>query len=170
MDATKRDAYAKHAKEILFQKQLFAERRGCELADEFTRLEVQIAAILFAFVGLFVDKLANVALLIKSIYITAVFFVILSLVLGLLHLKRKETWWDSVMTKRVTRIDGWDKVMREENTSFEEGLSYDRGVKGGEASVVRSPAWTWILQTISLAIAIALLYAILIAFIFGSAT
>lgn len=47
---------AKDNKDVTLQKQLFAERRSSELADEFTKLEVQVATILFAFLGLFLDS------------------------------------------------------------------------------------------------------------------
>ena len=77
---------AKSNRDILHIEKMTSQSRCSELADEFTRLEVQVAAILVAFAGAFPKffgseyvALSPVAILItKSMYALSVFLLILS--------------------------------------------------------------------------------------------
>jgi len=150
----------------------FAEKRASELADEFTRLEVQIATILLAFIGLFVQPfLAGLTgfsgvlvVLMKFSFVLAVFAIVFSLVMGLLHLKRKERFWDAMHARRVASRAKWAELIKG-LTSLEEVRAYVSGIRGADADVVKSPMWTWVLQTTLLGIAIVLLLVLFLIFI-----
>lgn len=163
--------YARMALEISREGTITSSRRGSELSDEFNRLEVQMATIIFTFASLvvrffeegtqqFADPIlitiANLA------YVCSIFFLLISLVLGLLHIKRKEVFWDNVMTSRVARVEKWDEVIRGE-AAFEEGRAFQQGTNlGGRAVVLRSPSWTWILQTIFLGLGVFILFVLFV--------
>src|SRR5580698_2540886 len=91
----------------------FAQSRTSELADEFTRLQVQIATILLAFVGLFVGQLPKglglAAASLKTLYIATIIMVVGSLIVGMLHIKRKEWWWADHVERRAARRKGWEQ-------------------------------------------------------------
>ena len=162
-------ALAKEYRDITNENIHFACRRGCELADEFSRLEVQIATILFAFAGLFlktVDGNSLTSLNAKIAFATALFFLIASLVMGLLHIKRKEKFWDTGMVERIARFSSWSDTIRK-NGDFDQAYAFHMGISKGQGGMISSPLWTWILQTIFLGIAVALLYALALLFIFN---
>ena len=148
-------------------------RRIAELSDEFTRLEVQIAVVLFAFSGLFLNyfntssKLfpPEQAFLLKLTFVIGVISLILSLILGLLHLKRKEQFWEEGLNQKNTRYHKWDSVVRKE-CSYTEGRAYQEGTKRGGVNIISTPVWSWILQTIFLALSLSLLLVLLIVFVF----
>lgn len=155
------------------QEKIFvAERRGCELADEFTRLEVQIAVILFGVVSLFSssntfqDKLADGNLLLKISYASIFFLLIASLALGLIHIKRRELFWDGHMNMRVSRHLKWDEAIKR-NLTFNQAMAFHEGTANGQLGIIsRSPRWTWILQTIFLGLAVVILLILLLVFLF----
>ena len=151
----------------------FACRRGCELADEFSRLEVQIATILFAFAGLFVgffsDKslegLSSNLFTLRLAFAFALFFLIASLASGLLHIKRKEKFWDQAMEERIARVRNWNQIIRNDG-DFDEGYAFHMGISRGAEGMTSSPLWTWILQTICLGFAVLLLFVLAMVFLF----
>ncbi len=155
---------------------MFAMRRGCELADEFTRLEVQIAALLFPVAGIFLAYFTAASLdtsvtatLMRLGFAFALFFLIASLVMGLLHIKRKEKFWDEAHVASVSRFDHWTAMLKN-GGSFKETYEFHSGVGLGAYGVKTSPVWTWILQTIFLAIAIGLFFVLAMVFLFGHFT
>lgn len=168
--------YAKMALEISQEGMVTSSRRGSELSDEFNRLEVQMATIIFTFASLVVrffeegtKQLANPILinLANLAYVCSIFFLLISLVLGLLHIKRKEVFWDGVMTSRIARFEKWDEVVRGKAT-FEEGRAFQQGTKlDGKAVVLRSPSWTWILQTIFLGMGVSILFLLFVVILFS---
>ncbi len=170
----KQRALAKDYRNSTHENLIFASRRGCELSDEFTRLEVQIATILFAFAGLFVGffhgqsivGLSDGALLILRLgFATSLFFLIASLLFGLLHIKRKEKFWDDILADRDARYRVWCDAIRADG-DFEEAHSFHIGVSRGHTGINRSPTWTWVLQTIFLGIAVAELFTLAMVFLF----
>lgn len=177
MNEIEENECAKDCRDITHDKQLFAERRSSELADEFTRLEVQIATILFAFVGIFLqtftEKLVELefsplaALMMKLAFASTIFSLIASLAFGLIHIKRKEKFWDEFIVQRVNRFVKWEDAVKKK-TSFREAQAFfDGSAKGGGPyNLVRSPLWTWILQTICLGFSIAFLLIISLVLIF----
>lgn len=165
---------AKGMREMLFHTVQFSERRSSELADEFTRLEVQIATVLIAFSAVFVSSFSDAAnqalsgsilILMKSSYALSIFFLIGSLATGLLHLKRKEKFWDDLIKSGANLKKNWNDVMRGTKT-YEQASSYHSGVAELNPSVLFSPLWTWVIQTICLGLAILLLFSIFMIFLF----
>jgi hypothetical protein len=167
-------ACAKDFRDISHENVLMSSRRGAELSDEFTRLEVQIATILFGLASLFLGSFndANLAafnplgiLLMKLTFALSMFFLVASLISGLLHIKRKEKFWDELMIQKNARFLEWDKVVRKIIT-FEQGDAYHRGTTVDKGNIVSTPVWTWILQTIFLGLAIASLLMLSLVFLF----
>lgn len=159
---------AKDYRHFIYEGLAFASQRGHELSHEFMRLEVQIAAMLFAFSGLFLGFLANVpSLWMRSAFVVALFFLIASIVAGLSHIKRKEKSWDNVVKDRELRFDKWQETVGRDG-SFEEARAYDMGVSKGIKEVTSPPHWSWIFQSIFLGIAAAILFAIALVFLFSS--
>lgn len=167
---------AKRSIEIAHASELFAERRSSELADEFTRLEVQVAAILIAFGGAYLDfltdkveqvaaALPNTFILIKFMYASSIFFLIASLALGLIHIKRKEKFWDEIMNSRLITLKQWIKTT-EGAASYEESSAFQKGVGLEKGNVIFTPKWTWILQTVALGIAVFLFFILFLVFLF----
>lgn len=151
--------------EASHQGNIFAQSRSSELADEFTRLEVQIAAILFAFTSIFMSSLTSgqpsesltQLTPIKHIFAVSQVLLLFSLALGLVHIKRKELFWDEALKQRASRLSQWEKVLRGE-ISFEAGKHFQSGTAlGREGSILKSPTWTWALQTVFLGIALMLM-------------
>lgn len=167
---------AKDYRDITLKNLLFAERRSSELDDKFTELEVQIATLLLGFSGLFLkyfsvnihelfDSLVLI-FFIKIIYALNVFLLILSLVIGIIHITRKEKFWEEQMVVRQLRTIGWNKCIRKEK-SFEEAFSYDNGTVLDKGGIIYSPKWTWILQTVFLATAIMLIFVLFLISLFN---
>lgn len=154
--------------------QTTAERRTAELSDEFARLEVQIATILFAFSSLFITIFHDLGkttlptqgvLMMKLAFSFALATLVLSLVFGLIQIKRKEKFWSDILGQRIIRVSKWNDAVKckcsfDEALAFHEGTALDRGI------MTSSPSWAWILQTICLGISIAVLYVLALVYIF----
>ena len=167
-------ALAKDYKNSTHENLLFASSRGCELSDEFTRLEVQIATILFAFAGLFVgffhgqstSELSDAAILmLRLAFASSLFFLIASLLFGLLHIKRKEKFWGDVLGDRDARYRIWSEIIKSDG-DFGEAHAFHVGVSRGHTGLNASPMWTWVLQTIFLGVAVAELFTLAMVFLF----
>jgi hypothetical protein len=166
--------FAKNNRNLFSEKLTSAEKRTAELADEFTKLEVQIATILFAFMGLFSESFieglkgysSTGIIVMKLAFALIFFFLILSLSLGLVHIKMKEKFWDAFLIQRNNRFAKWEEVVKTTAT-FEQAEAYQKGtVLGNGASIISSPSWTWILQTIFLGISVLILFVIFMVFLF----
>lgn len=146
-----------------------SEDKAFSTSTEFVRLEVQIATLLFALVGVFLDTLSHQANLnflgAKIALAVAVISLIISLIMGLLHLKREERFLDSITHQRVMRTNKWKEAV-EGTISFETAKAFHEGTTMGRGPVISSPQWPWILQTIFLGIGITFLFSLLLAFIF----
>lgn len=141
----------------------WAEQRSITVGDEFIRLEVQIATIIFAFSGLSLDKFNSeiqslfsnpTILFLKIVFALSLIFLLVSLACGLLHLKNRERFCDTVLNQRVLRLNKWREALEAEETSFKEALAYDSGTRLGEGPTVSEPKWTWILQSVCLGIGV----------------
>lgn len=175
MSLSDKDECARNYRDISFLGMETASRRGGELSDEFTRLEVQIATILTAFATLFLSNFANITkektfsdiilFGLKLMFSSSLFFLILSLIMGLLHIKRKEQFWDDAMHMKSVRHKKWLSTIKKEN-AFEQAMSYHEGTAMERGVVIHSPKWTWILQTICLGIAVIQLFALFLIFLF----
>lgn len=160
--------FAKDYRHFVYEGLSFASRRGHELSDEFMRLEVQIAAILFAFSGIFIGFFSGApSLWMRSVFASALFFLIASMVAGLFHIKRKERSWDNVVKDRELRFNNWQETIGR-NGSFEEARAYEMGISKGIAEVTSPPLWSWILQSVFLGIAAALLLGVTVVLLFSS--
>lgn len=153
--------------------EIFSEQRSAQTSDEFTRLEVQIATILFAFVGLFVKFIDTGfvglpdygVLVVKVMFALMVFGLIASLIFGLIQLKRKELFWNTLMNQRCARIEFWKEVLRGDAT-VGEALAFQSGSKlGDRALVTGTPEWPWILQTVCLAGSVALMMLLFVTYL-----
>ncbi|KKW11061.1 MAG: hypothetical protein UY50_C0022G0029 [Parcubacteria group bacterium GW2011_GWA2_49_9] len=181
MDEMQKVENARDTRDMLHKNALFAEERSGEAASEFTRLEVQIATFLFTFSSLFLGSFikglssfshAEVSAM-KWAFACMLFFLIVSLVLGLVHLKRKERFWDEMIHQRIRRWEKWNDASRKRAT-FEEAEAFHEGAAKGSVSgaspMVFTPNWTWILQTIFLGLGIVLIFAISLIFLFQGGT
>lgn len=158
------------------QKNAFwAEQRSSAVADEFIRLEVQIATIVFAFTSLFVDHFTSADLigfstggifLMRLTFTSSIFLLLCSLICGLLYLKASEAFWDSMLIQKIIRFKKWNQVPRK-TVTFEEALAYEEGTKLGKGHVVSLPTWPWILQTICLAFGVFMLFVLIVIFLFN---
>ncbi len=161
--------YARDWRAICQEANLFAQRRCAELADEYTKLLVQIAGILLAFTGISADDFPTEGpglFELQVVYATAISMFVLSLIMGLLHIKRKEKWWDGFVTQRSRRVEGWDQAVNGEKT-LKEAQTHMDGTGPGKGQISYSPLWTWIMQTIFLAIGGSLLFILFLVFIFS---
>jgi hypothetical protein len=172
-EAEKADC-AKSSRDISLSYQQAAESRTGELADEFTRLEVQIATVLFIFIGFFfnffVENGKHLPLSIyfglKLMFAICVFFLVASLTLGLLHLKNKEKFWDRMSHQRILRLLKWIDAVKKKVT-FEEALAYHEGTSLQKGPSISSPSWSWMLQTICLGISIIMLFILFLVVLFS---
>ncbi len=151
---------------IMHEKAMFSEEQSAEISNEFTRLEVQIATLLLAITGVLWGALdqdppflpgSDSLLLLKTCFALTLFFLIGSLTLGLLHLKRTEKFWDEISNRRNIRFERWDAVVKGKD-SFAEAVAFQEGTKQGGGVMAYTPRWTWILQSVFLGIAIGLLF------------
>ncbi len=161
---------AKDFMQIGYDGAISAGDHAAEVSTEFIRLEVQIAALLFVLLGFFVgDFVGNASPLAvfwaKVTLSISVFSLIVSLLMGLLHLKREEMWWDEIVDQRQVRFLEWRKVGVRE-TSFEQAAAFHRGTSLNKGNVISVPAWTWIMQSIFLGIGITTLFVLFLAYIF----
>lgn len=167
---------AKNYRDIAHAGMLSAEKRGSELADEFTRLEVQIAGILIAFVAgilfnFFDERIKNLTgglvLGMKFIYTLSVICLILSLVLGLIHIKRKQIFWKEMMNQRLIRLKKWIAASKGDGTvTFKEAKAFQAGTSLEKGNIVSTPEWIWISQTIFLGFAVVLFFVLFLIFLF----
>ena len=174
MDDAEKQSSARDYREICHQNLEFASRRGSELSDEFNRLEVQIATLLFAAAGLFLPFFKGNELvtlshggiqMMKLAFALSIFFLGASLICGLLHIKRKEMFWDGILRQRNKRFEGWDLLMKRQ-LSFEEGVAFQSGTTRSSDGIVTSPRWPWVLQTIFLGVAIFIQLALALVFLY----
>jgi hypothetical protein len=146
-----------------------AEQSSSEVSTEFIRLEVQIATILFAIAGFFWSAFGREGSLnffwVKVAFVLGVFSLILSLLMGLLHLKRVERFWDEMLNQRVSRIDEWRKVVTHEIT-FKEAEAFHKGTMLNRGLTISAPSWIWILQSIFLGVGIFILFFLFVASLF----
>jgi hypothetical protein len=174
---------SKHYADRAFTELNIAGKRGSELADQFTNLEVQIATILFAFAGFFLDSFVNKLnsngelastfsqggiLMMKITFALIVFFLIASLTFGLIHIKRKEKFWDGIFSQKNPRLIEWEKALiggREED--YRNAKTFHDGTALGKVNGINvSPTWTWVLQTIFLGLAIIPMFILFLVFLF----
>jgi hypothetical protein len=146
------------------------ESRSSDVALEFIRLEVQIATLLFVFMGFFVNSFVSKdaplnVFWIKVFLSGSVLSLLLSLLMGLLHLKLEENFWDMMLNQRLLRFLEWTKVTKRE-TSFEEAEAFHKGTALDRGNMVLVPTWTWVLQSIFLGIGITTLFILFLAYIF----
>jgi hypothetical protein len=168
--------YEQNKRDLTHEELNFSESRIGELSDEFTRLEVQIAAILFAFMGFFVGVFTNLVdkpapsfsslgiSSVKMIITFVFFFLMLSLSFGLVHIKRKEYFWCDIMVKRANRYLKWESATKKD-VSLEQAIEYHEGTMD-RGHISSSPTWTWVLQTTSLGIAVLGIFILLMIFLF----
>jgi hypothetical protein len=163
---------AKSYRDIFHSEKNFAQRRGSELADEFTRLEVQIAAIIIAFGGAFLTffneyefTTPGLTFLMKIFYASSILSLILSLVLGLIHIKRKEKFWDEVMNQKHIATKKWIETTQGKVT-FKEAKAYQDGTALERGNIIYSPLWTWVLQTAFLGVAFVLFFILFLVLLF----
>lgn len=163
MESTEKKAYACHMRDMCLDNANMSIKRAAELESEYTRLEVQIAAILFAFSVVFVEKFGELSArhpgvtadTIKIMYAVGIFMLIVSLAMGLLHLKRTAKFWESFIEMRNARYLKWNETIMG-SISFEEALAFHQGVSLGKVGLALSPVWTWVLQTVCLGMAVLL--------------
>src|SRR3989344_787744 len=150
---------ARDARNISHEKGLEAEEQSNITALEFIKLEVQIAALLLGFTGFLTVQQSGPdgVLWIKIVFAIAVTLILLSLIMGLIHLKRYEKFADQFIVQRFMRFLEWNRVVERE-ISFEEGKAYHRGTAAGMGLLVSVPMWTWVLQTIFLGAGVSLLF------------
>lgn len=145
----------------------FASKRSSTLSDEFTRIQIQIAAMLFAFSGLFLGFFGNEPILsMRTAFAVALFSLIASMVAGLLHLKRKELFWDNAVKDRGLRFTKWQETIDREG-NVEEAYAFLTGLSHAMTGVKAFPFWTWVTQTAFLGIAVTILFILAIAFLFS---
>src|SRR3989344_7154916 len=167
MSDDERMGNARAFRDISHSNQQFAEQRSEDVSGEFTRLEVQIATILFAFAGFFVTSFTDGKVLdvfwMKLMFSFAMAFLLLSLVMGLLQLKRVESFWDERLGQRNLRFREWRKAAKREVT-FEEAQAFERGTAMGKGNLIFVPRWAWILQTVFLGCGVTFLFVLFLAF------
>jgi len=157
----------KEYRDLSFEGLSFAARRTGELSDEFARLQTQIAGMLFLFSGLFLGYLGNIPFLSMRIaFAFAIFSLIASLFMGLLHMKRKERFWNETAKGRGIRLSKWQETSDSEG-SFEETLAFHKGASEAIATIKAGHPWTWILQTTFLGISIVILFVLAVFFLFS---
>lgn len=163
--------YAKDRREHVFSTKGESENRLNDASDEFAKLEVQIAAILFALVAFFVQRLSSSASFeLKITFSVGVCFLLISLILGLFYLKREGLFWRKWLAIRNKLYINWDKVLKKEIT-FKEAQAYSAGITGkNEEDLDSSPNWPWVLQSITLGLALAIILFIFFVCLFGSAS
>lgn len=163
-------------RETLQRNILFAEDRAAQASDEFTRLEVQIATILFAFLSIFWNSFSKSLtsfsdgqiLSLKVFFAVILLCLITSLIMGLIHLKRSEKFWDGMILQRIRRYDEWTKAARKQVT-FEEADAFHEGaVMGKGGHMITAPQWTWILQSVFLGFAVLLILILSLVLLFNT--
>lgn len=153
---------------IMFDNMIFAESRISALGDSFTALEVQIATVLLAFLGLFIDQFnlhvkdlsVGIVTFDKTIYIASVVSLVLSLTVGLIHIKRVEKFWETHHSRRVEKLGTWREIL-DKQKSEESGRAFMKGINAGEGNVSYSPIWSWIIQTVFMGTGVLLLLILL---------
>lgn len=162
---------ARDSREIFRAGRQFAEQRSEEVADEFIRLEVQISALLFTLTGFIVSSFVKGGSLdgfwMKLFVCISLFSLVLSLIMGMLQLKRVEWFWDFFLRQRDIRFREWRKVAKGQ-TSFAEAEAFERGTALERGNIITSPRWGWILQTVFLGIGIAILLILFVNYLFSA--
>jgi hypothetical protein len=166
---------ARDVRDILFQGVITAEERSAAVAEEFIRLEVSVATIIFGFASLFLsyfdpNKLIGISpqgiLMMKLAFSFSLVSLLISLGFGLLFLKRSERFWDEMLNQRFIRFKKWNQVSRREVT-YEEAKAFHEGTSLEKGNLVSVPSWTWILQSTFLGVAVVTLVILTVVFLFA---
>ncbi len=175
MSADEKLQEARDMRDSIQANALWAEQRSASIADEYIRLQVQIATIIFAFGSLFLDNFtpdklvkfnADGIFTLKLAFAVSMSSLAISLAFGLFYLKVNEDFWDAMLRQRIIRFKKWDKAARRE-TTFEEAHAYHEGSGLERGNTVPAPQWPWKLQTIFLALAITILFILATIYLFA---
>lgn len=163
-------ARSKEAAQFAYEGASSAEVRSAEVSTEFIRLEVNIATLLFIFVGLFVGAFVTPDSALNDFWVKVAFSggilaLLISLLMGLLHLRLMEGYWDDLLNQRYLRYLQWEKAASKE-VSFQEAKAFHEGTAIGKGKIVWAPSWAWIMQSIFLGIGILTLFILFVAFMF----
>lgn len=157
---------AKDYRHFVYEGLSFASERGNELAHEFMRLEVQVAAVLFAFSGVFIGVFAgDPNVWVRLTFAAVLLFLVASMVAGLFHIKIKEQSWNHTAKERDLEFRRWQDTIGR-NGSFDEARAYEAGISRAFAEMTSPPIWSWILQSAFLGIATILLFVLVAVFLF----
>ncbi len=161
---------AKEVRALIHENTQYPQERANEASIEFIKLEVQLATLLLGLTGVFWNVYASKSLPsglgnFEKISFTIVFFFLIgSLALGLLYLKIVERYWDRVTHTKAIQFNKWQEVIREKisfadaKIKFGEAIAYQSGTKLDKGLMVYTPDWPWILQTILLAVSLAIIF------------
>ena len=157
---------AKDYRHFIYEGLSFASERGHELAHEFMRLEVQAAAVLFAFSGLFIGVFTgDPNLWVRLAFAAVLFFLAASIIAGLFHIKMREQSWNLTAKERDLEFRKWQDTIGR-NGSFEEARAYEAGITRAFAELTSPPIWSWVLQSAFLGIATIFLFVLVAVFLF----
>lgn len=163
---------ARDSRDVFKEGRQFAEHRSEHVADEYIRLQVQIAVLLITFMGFIVGAFLNGGALdgfwMKLGACLALLFLVLSLVMGMVQLKRVEWFWDYFLRQRDLRFREWRRVAKRE-IPFEEAEAFERGTAMGNGNIVNSPRG-WIMQTVFLALGVGILMILFVNYVFTEPT
>lgn len=142
---------ARESREFFWKKREYANDRENKINDALRSLEMQIATIIFALSGIFLqgvleEKTSTVALVLISGGLSAL---ALSIGFGLINEFLKRRFWKDETEIFHKSFEAFNTVLRKENT-FEEALAFQKGLLGGETRRASSPDIPLILQTVLL--------------------
>jgi len=119
----------------------YSQERKNESSDDFTKLVIHIATILFTLSGVFaISFLENVPLYLKLVFSLGLLFTFTSLGFGLLHLTKKGDFWDEVTDVNHEGFLRWNEASKGKITNKEALKFCDGMVKSKKTN---SPMWTW---------------------------
>lgn len=155
---------AKTIRCMTYQGSQYPQERANEASIEFIKLEVQLATLLLGLTSIFWNSYSgllpdgeHLGIFTKISFALVLFFLIGSIMLGLLYLKIVERYWDRITNNRARRFEKWQKVVRKE-ANFEEAVSFQEGANTSDGLMTYTPEWPWIIQTILLLVSLGIIF------------
>lgn len=135
----------------------YAEQRENAYSQKFVEIEMQVASILVAAVGV-AASLNRQSIWLLIIFSVAAGFLIISLIFGIVGIYVLQQFWQERMRKTNLLMDVWRTYLLDgANEASYQQIKSDAEKIAGQKPIVESPRWPHSLQTISLSLGVIVL-------------
>lgn len=147
---------AKLQYDFLHQSIKYAEGRENGYSSKFIDLEIQIASIILGVLGASALWGRNSVEGTWPVVVTVICLVS-SLVFGLINIYILRSFWNKIMRSQRARFDIWSNYLLVDNGNFEQAKRDSDQIRLSASSIMESPLWPGIFQSLTLVVGILML-------------